>query len=119
MQGDCKKKKKKKPNNFTVESAVNISRFYMYIKGEGYLDRPISAYNQVPIFSLMCSPICLLLFIVLYRTSCRKPYFRRYRELEVGRVTMYDKIGRHKYCFKSVEKCFSHANIYINRHYDV
>ena len=37
----------------------------------------------------MYSPICLL--IVLYRTFCRKPYFLRYRQLEVGGVTMYGK----------------------------
>ena len=35
--------------------------------------------------------------IVLYRTSCRKPYFLRYRQLEVGGVTMYDKGWTHKY----------------------
>ena len=39
-------------------------------------------------------------FIELYRTLCRKPYFLRYRQLEVGRVTMYYKGYRHKYCFR-------------------
>ena len=53
--------------------------------GRGYQDRPISAYNQV--FFLMCSSICLIYHVI--GISCRKPYFLRYRQLEMGGVTMY------------------------------
>ena len=57
--------------------------------GVGYQNGPISAYNQVPILFVR-GIVEYVYFIVLYRTSCRKPYFLRYRQLEVGGVTMYD-----------------------------
>ena len=32
---------------------------------------------------------------------------------------MYDNGLRHKCCFKSLQKCFRHAKVYINRQNDV
>ena len=53
-------------------------------------DGPISTYNQVPIFFIWCV-VQYVYIILLYRNLCRKPYFLRYRQLEVGGATMYDK----------------------------
>ena len=58
--------------------------------GRGVSDVPISVYNQVPTFCLMCSLICLH-YLFLYMTSCKEPYCLRYRQLEVGGITMYEK----------------------------
>ena len=55
-----------------------------------YQNGPIFAYNEIPILFILCI-VQYVYFIVLYRTSYRKPYFLRYRQLGVGGVTMYDK----------------------------
>ena len=36
----------------------------LQIKGGKMKKRPISAYNQVPFFFLMCSPICVLCLVI-------------------------------------------------------
>ena len=77
----------------------------------GYQERPISAYNQDPIFWLLCSPIRLLYHVI--QDFVQK--FLRYRQKEFVGVTLYDRGWRLKYCFKSVLTCFRRANFYTNR----
>ena len=71
-----------------ISLAQLISQSKVFVRGVGYQDGPISAYNQIPFF-VRCIDQCVY-FIVLYRTSSRKPYILRFRQLEVRGVTMYD-----------------------------
>ena len=64
----------------------------------------------------MYSTICLLRHVI--QDFVQKAVFSEIQAISVGGVTMYDKGWRHKYCFKSLQKCFRRA-FYINRQNDV
>ena len=53
-------------------------------------------FLQTSKFHFCCCVAQYVYCIMLFRTLCRKPYFLRYRQLEVGGVTLYDKGERQK-----------------------
>ena len=63
----------------------------LLIKKGGWVSRWAYFCIQPSSIFLVWCVVQYVYYILLYRTVCRKPYFQRYRQLELGEVTMYDK----------------------------
>ena len=58
---------------------------------EGVIKKGLFLYTAQFLF-FGCCVVQYVYFILSYRALCRKPYLLRYRQLEVGWLTMLDKV---------------------------